>query len=163
MPQIKILGTVEVTGFTEGLCLTRQQARLLGLLAINANRMVPTEQIAVAMSGGPPAARQTAQMAVARLRRVLGKGAETAVMTVSGGYELVVDPERVDLFRAVDRLRSAVAAGAVAAIEVDDHLRLWQETVFGVHATALLRDQAITRINSILTSCDRHRRPIVIG
>jgi transcriptional regulator with XRE-family HTH domain len=82
-----------------------KQRCLLGLLALNADRVVGHQEIVDALWGErPPAAsRNLIHTYVARLRRVLAPGdapaAMSAIMAVRGGYQLRADGTRLDLTR----------------------------------------------------------------
>jgi len=153
--EFTILGTIEVADSGAHLNLAPQQLRLLGILVINLNRVVSTEVIVTALLGRRPtaAARRTAQMAVARLRRSLEGSPHVRLITVSGGYELAADPDRVDLFRAVR------AIGSIDAPVASD----WQDTVFGSYATLSMRAMAVTRVRAILAPHHRFLRPTLIS
>src|SRR5882757_4931255 len=88
---------------------------LLALLALNAGRVVPTEQIVDALWGeNPPAAvRNGLQGLASKLRRALGS-AELVAMR-GGGYALELPPEAVD----VHRYEQLVTAGQTAAAAGD--------------------------------------------
>lgn len=157
--QFTILGTIEVADSGGQISLAPQQLRLLGILLINLNQVVPTEVIVTALLGRrpTPAARRAAQMAVARLRRSIEGNPRVRLITVSGGYELAADPDRVDLFRAVRTIGSSVAPD-VSAVALD-----WQETAFGNYATGPMRAMAATRIRAILAPHHRFLRPTLIS
>jgi DNA-binding SARP family transcriptional activator len=75
---------------------------LLALLAVRANRHVPTDQLEDELwDGAPPrGARSTIQAHVSRLRSVLGAmGGSATLESAAGGYELRVDPADVDAHR----------------------------------------------------------------
>ena len=127
----RILGPLEVVG--EGgvvrLGGSRQRA-LLAVLLLHANETLSTDRLIYELWGErpPAAAAKTVQMQISRLRKALtvgeGSGAGGVVVTREHGYQLRLDPERLDLHR-FERLvaegRSELAAGrperAVPALE----------------------------------------------
>ena len=70
----------------------RQRAVLAALL-LNANRVVPAEDLAEALWGPapPPSARASIQNHVMKLRKALGDGEGRLISTQSGGYVIGVD------------------------------------------------------------------------
>ena len=91
---------------------------LLALLLVHANQTVSIERLIDELWGeSPPAtAARTVQAHVSRLRKALGvgNGADGVIVTRERGYELTLDPERLDALR-FERLvaegRSELAAG----------------------------------------------------
>ena len=134
----RILGPLEV--LDEGRAITisgRRQRALLVLLLLHANETLSTDRLIDELWGErPPAgAAKTVQVQISRLRKALlgggGDGAAGLVVTRARGYELRLDPERVDVHR-FERLaaegRSELAGGhpegAIAALE--RALSLWR-------------------------------------
>jgi hypothetical protein len=164
--KFKILDTIEVAG----LALPRlppQQLRLLGILLINLNEVVPTEVIADAVrvdrTRAPGTPRHAAQMAAGRLRKTLDAVPDVALLTVGGGYELVADPDRVDLFQAADALRDTHSMLPEALQKIDVVARRWRESVFGAYATVPLRTMAAAKIDRMLSPDYEHQRPTVLA
>ena len=98
-----ILGPLEVLdeGRAVALAGDRQRA-LLGLLLIHANETLSTERLADELWGdsAPASATKTVQVRVSRLRKALGEaGRPELLVTRQHGYELQVDPERIDARR----------------------------------------------------------------
>src|SRR5687767_15504885 len=79
-----------------------KQRTLLALLLLHANETLSTERLIDELWGErPPAnAAKTVQMQVFRLRKALageaGNGSAGVVVTRERGYELVLDPDRLD-------------------------------------------------------------------
>jgi len=92
----------------------RKPRALLARLALDANRTVPVDRLISDVWGedAPDTAAKMVQIHVSQLRKVLPAG---VLVTRPGGYELVADPEAVDLFR-FERLRDA----GRAALDVGD-------------------------------------------
>ena len=108
---------------------------LLALLLVNINETLPTERLIDELWGEhpPETAARTLQVHVSRLRKTLGagNGAAGVIVTREHGYELTLDPERLDSHR-FERLvaegRNELASGhadrAVSAFEAA--LSLWR-------------------------------------
>src|SRR5688500_2772929 len=134
----RILGPLEALDEGRAIALggSRQRA-LLALLLLHANETLTTDRLIDELWGErPPAnAAKTVQMQVSRLRKALAAGADDGsagvVVTRERGYELMLDPERLDSHR-FERLvaegRSELAAGrperAVSTLE--GALSLWR-------------------------------------
>jgi DNA-binding SARP family transcriptional activator len=106
--QYRLLGPLEALDGDSALNLGgRKQRALLALLLLNANRVVPVEQIIDELWGEcpPDTAANAVQVHVASLRRILepgrAGGARPApvLVTRSPGYLINVDPEAVDVLR----------------------------------------------------------------
>ena len=135
----RILGPLEI--LDEGRAITlggRRQRALLALLLLHANETLSTDRLIDKLWGErPPAgAAKTVQVQVSRLRKALraevgNDPAAGVVVTRERGYELRLDPERLDAHR-FERLvaegRSELAGGdpeqAIAALE--RALLLWR-------------------------------------
>ncbi|OKI81717.1 AfsR/SARP family transcriptional regulator [Micromonospora sp. CB01531] len=89
----------------------RQQRHVLAVLATEVGRPVTLEQLIDRVwDEAPPGARQTLQVYLTRLRRLLAPGpagTRSALTRRSGGYVLDVEPDRVDLHRFRDLLDRA--------------------------------------------------------
>jgi DNA-binding SARP family transcriptional activator/tetratricopeptide (TPR) repeat protein len=134
----RILGPLEILDEGRPVSLGGgKQRALLALLVLHANETLTTDRLIDALWGeGPPAtAAKTVQVHVSRLRKALaaGAGGDRAglVATREHGYELKLDPERLDAHRferLVAQGRGELAAGragrAVAALE--EALSLWR-------------------------------------
>ncbi len=129
----RILGPLEVLDGGRALALggTRQRA-LLAILLLHANETVSTDRLIEDVWGGGSAqtAAKTVQVHVSRLRKALPGGAELLV-TRERGYQLQVDPERVDanrFERLLGEARAEHAAGRPegAAARLEEGLGLWR-------------------------------------
>ena len=102
----RILGSLQVLdkGHVVSLGGSKQRA-LLALLLLHANETLSTDRLIEELWGEhPPAtAAKTVQVHVSRLRKALaaraGSGSEDVVVTREHGYELALDPERLDAHR----------------------------------------------------------------
>jgi DNA-binding SARP family transcriptional activator len=104
--EFRILGSLEV--LDEGRAITlggSKQRALLALLLLHPNETLSTDRLIDELWGErPPAnAAKTVQMQISRLRKVLageaGNGSAGMVVTRERGYELRLDPERLDSHR----------------------------------------------------------------
>ena len=134
----RILGPLEVLDEGGAVVLAGSKQRaLLTLLLLHANEALTTDRLIDELWGErPPAsAAKTVQMQISRLRKALGdeagRGSAGLLVTREGGYELRLDPNRVDAHR-FERLvaegRSELESGqpgrAVSALEAA--LSLWR-------------------------------------
>jgi DNA-binding SARP family transcriptional activator len=157
----RILGPLEITheGTTIPLGGRKQQA-LLALLLLHPNETLGADRLIDELWGErPPAgAAKTLQMQVSRLRRALadagGDGTSGLVATRGSGYELAVDPERLDShrFEALTReARQQLAAGRPArALELLERaLSLWRGPALGELAYEPFVQNEIARLNEL--------------
>ena len=135
----RILGSLEVVDGTRRLALGGRKSRaLLALLLLHANEALSADRLIDDLWGDdPPAtAGKSLQVQISRLRKALGNDAAPdraagLIVTRDGGYELVVDPERVDA-RRFERLvadgRAELAANRAtsAVTTLEGALALWR-------------------------------------
>jgi predicted ATPase/DNA-binding SARP family transcriptional activator len=130
-PQFTLLGPLSVSRDGVPTAIGGQKPRaLLAALLLEPNQVVSRDRLIDALWGEAPpdTARNTLQVYVSQLRKLLPDG---ALDTAPPGYRLVVDPETVDLFRFVrlcDEGRSKLADGnaAGAAETLRAALSLWR-------------------------------------
>ena len=128
--EIRLLGPVEVVSAGRRVVVGGPRVRaVLAILALSPNRLVPDTQLIDAVWGDEPPenANKVLQNCVLRLRKAVG-GA--LIVRRPGGYELSIDPERIDLHRAQGMFnegRGAQKAGRHrrAAALYTDALALW--------------------------------------
>jgi DNA-binding SARP family transcriptional activator len=134
----RILGPLEVLdeGRVVALGGSKQRA-LLALLLLHANETLSTDRLIDELWGErPPAtAAKTLQVHVSRLRKTLtagrSNGADEVVVTREHGYELALDPERLDARRferllAEGRAELAARRPQRAAAALEEALSLWR-------------------------------------
>jgi predicted ATPase/DNA-binding SARP family transcriptional activator len=130
-PQFSLLGPLSVSCDGEPIALGGQKRRaLLAALLLDANHVVSRDRLIDALWGEDPpdTARNTIQVYISQLRKLLPDG---ALETAPPGYRLAVQNESVDLFEFV-RLsqegRTALARGdaAGAAEGLRAALALWR-------------------------------------
>jgi len=128
--EVRLLGPIEVERDGEPAGLGGPKPRvLLALLALEPGRVVSVDRLVEALwPGGPPeTAAHAVQVYVSQLRKALGP----AIATRAPGYELELDPDRVDVGR-FSRLgqegRVALEGGDAAAAEgaFREALALWR-------------------------------------
>jgi class 3 adenylate cyclase/DNA-binding SARP family transcriptional activator len=129
----RILGPLEVLDEGRAVPLggARQRA-LLAVLLLHANETVSTDRLIEDVWGGASVATaaKTVQVHVSRLRKALPGGGEVLV-TRERGYQLQVDPERLDanrFERLLGEARAEQAAGRPdgAAARLEEGLGLWR-------------------------------------
>jgi predicted ATPase/DNA-binding SARP family transcriptional activator/class 3 adenylate cyclase len=136
--EFHILGPLEVVAEGQRVALPGSKQRaLLALLLVHAGETLGTERLIDELWGerAPATGSKTVQVHISRLRKALavgaGEGADAVLLTREHGYELALDPERIDAHRFERRIaegRSELAAGrpqgALTALE--DGLSLWR-------------------------------------
>src|ERR671930_1163768 len=107
-----------------------KQRALLAILLLEANHAVSADRLIDALWGDrpPDTAKNTIQVYVSQLRKLLPEG---ALETAAPGYRLAVEPEAVDLFefiRLSEEGRAALGVGdaARAAETLGTALALWR-------------------------------------
>jgi DNA-binding SARP family transcriptional activator/tetratricopeptide (TPR) repeat protein len=143
-----VLGPIRAEAEGGEATLTRREQLLLAMLVTHANEPVRVDAIVDAVWGDTPPrnARNQVQGCVSRLRKNLSDAGVSGqvVVTGSGGYELRVDPECVDLLR----FRRSVAEARVAAGQGRSHeaaeryqaaLAMWHGPALAGAGTELLR------------------------
>ena len=108
----------------------QKRRALLAALLLEANQVVSRDRLIDALWGEDPpdTARNTIQVYISQLRKLLPEG---ALETAPPGYRLVIEPESVDLFEFVrlsEEGRTALAKGdaAAAADTLRAALALWR-------------------------------------
>lgn len=137
--EFRLLGGVEAVDGTAPLPLGGPKQRaLMALLLLNANQSVSREQIVDELWGdSPPAtARETVNVYVSRIRKLLaGNGADAELITSGDGYALRLDPASIDVNRfqrLVDAGQRALADGEPgrAAAVLREALATWRGAPF---------------------------------
>jgi len=136
----RILGPLEALDEGQDVAPAGTKRRaLLALLLLHANETLSVDRLVDELWGeAPPAtAAKAVQVHVSRLRKALragaGNGADAVIVTREPGYQLTLDPERLDSHR-FERLvaegRSELATGDQkrAAAALEQALSLWRGT-----------------------------------
>ncbi|MFB7617040.1 BTAD domain-containing putative transcriptional regulator [Kitasatospora sp. NPDC056181] len=140
-----------------------RQQRLLALLLLNANRVVPMDVLVDELWEDPPlSARPQVHNAIRDLRRVLSASSECRLVTVDVGYRLVVPEDAVDAHRFTSRVREARAAEregrpAETIRLLQSAVDLWRGDAFaGIHCPAVtgaavkLNEQRLTAVEDLM-------------
>ena len=129
--QVRILGPFQLEDGGRQITVggVRQRA-VLADLVLNANEVMPSEQLLLELWGedSPPSAANALQAAISRLRRVLPPD---RLITTARGYMLRLFPAELDVARFEQLIfegRDALAAGAAAeAVQLlDQAMMLWR-------------------------------------
>jgi DNA-binding SARP family transcriptional activator len=149
-----------------------RQRVVLAMLALNANRVVPVEQLidAVWDSAPPATARAQIQICVSGLRRVLAGATDRAqIRTRAPGYLLEIAEDDLDATRftsLVAAARSHVGANRVpeAVAALRSALSLWRGPALAGMNSELLRRSA-TRLDDarVVAIMDRIRLDLTLG
>ena len=138
-----------------------RQRAVLTRLSLQANEVVPSEQLLVDLWGedSPQGAANALQAAVSRLRRVLPPG---RLITKAPGYVLRIFPDELDV-RQFERLlaegRDALAAGAAAeaARTLGQALSLWQGPPLADFRYEPFAQAEIARLEELHLTCLEER------
>jgi DNA-binding SARP family transcriptional activator len=142
----RVLGPVEVVrGDTVVPIVRRRERCLLGLLLLQAGRIVPVDRLVDLLWDGEPAehARRTVQSHVARIRATVSFGPGEELLPGGGGYLLRVDPDTVDAHRfrslVADARQTTDLVKRMALLE--QAVDLWRGELLQDAATDRLRDR----------------------
>lgn len=131
-----VLGPLQVLADGRQLVIGRKGMRgLLAMLVLEANRVVPIDEIVDSLwADEPPAtARTIVHGYVSRLRRMLEQAdpaGSARILTTPPGYQLAVDPWRLDFHRARQLVSSARGKPApIRAQLLRESLGLWRGQV----------------------------------
>ncbi|RKT52235.1 AfsR/SARP family transcriptional regulator [Saccharothrix australiensis] len=131
-----VLGPLQVLADGRRLVIGRRGMRgLLAMLVLEANRVVPIDEIVDSLwADDPPAtARTIVHGYVSRLRRMLEQAdpaGSARILTTPPGYQLAVDPWRLDFHRARQLVSSARGKPApIRAQLLRESLGLWRGQV----------------------------------
>ncbi|MFD6072310.1 AfsR/SARP family transcriptional regulator, partial [Amycolatopsis lurida] len=164
--ELRILGPIEVGtgGRSVGVPGARQQ-KLLALLALSANQVIPDDHLIDKLWEDPPqSARQQVHNAIGSLRRKLSDlDGEVRISRTDLGYRLDIRTEAVDSHRFSDAVRRASAAGhdgrLSEAIELlRAALRLWRGPALAglqgdaiISAAANLDEQRLAALEDLMS------------
>ncbi|WP_329433977.1 tetratricopeptide repeat protein [Streptomyces sp. NBC_01280] len=144
----RILGPLEVIGgdLLECRIARGRQQVILGMLLLEANRVVSAESLITAVWGDfpPSTARTQIQACISSLRSALGEiGEGDAIVTRDPGYVIQVGDQQIDsqvFAKKVSEANSLIAEGNTGAAELlDEALGLWRgRALSGVVSSKLL-------------------------
>lgn len=160
-----VLGSLEIRQSGE-LVRVRgmRQQKLLALLLLHANRVVPMDVLVDELWEDPPSsARPQVHNAIRDLRRILSAADETSLVTMDVGYRLMVPDDAVDAHRFVTSVRAAATAeregrhtDAIRLLQ--SAVDLWRGDAFaGIHcpsvtsAAVKLHEQRLTALEDLMT------------
>jgi DNA-binding SARP family transcriptional activator len=137
-----------------------KQRALLALLLLHANETLTTDRLIDGLWGEQPPATavKALQVHISRLRRALALAADNGtggvIFTSEHGYELRLDPERLDAHRFARILadgRSELAAGRLARAEsvLEEALALWRGEPLGDLAYESFARREIARLEEL--------------
>lgn len=145
--EFRVLGPLEVVAEPPVRFSRRLDRLLLGILLLEANRVVPAGRLVELLWPGrqPESPKRALQVSVSRLRSALGEYA--AISGQHGGYRLEVDPARVDLcvFREL-AARADLAVDEQRLALIREALGLWRGTPLDGLTEELVRDLLCRRI-----------------
>jgi DNA-binding SARP family transcriptional activator len=170
---LRLLGPLSLSVDNEECDLggTRQRV-VLAMLALNANRMVPIEQLidAVWESSPPTTARAQVQICVSALRRILvGAGNTAQIRTRAPGYLLEIPDTSLDVAQfnsLVASARTHVAADRVseAVATLRSALSLWRgPALAGMYSELLRRGAAQLEDAKVTAIMERIRLDLALG
>ncbi|RKT56183.1 AfsR/SARP family transcriptional regulator [Saccharothrix australiensis] len=167
--EIRLLGTVEV--FLDGRRADLGHARqrcVLAALAVEPNQPVGFDQLVARVWGDRPPRRPRPSLYgyLYRLRQALVDAEDVALVRRTGCYELVVDPDAVDLRRFEWLVSAARRAGADAArlALFDEALALWRGEAFaGLDTPWLGALRAVAEQHRSLAEADRTDAALRLG
>jgi DNA-binding SARP family transcriptional activator/tetratricopeptide (TPR) repeat protein len=143
-----LLGSLAVrAGGVPVLVRPGKQRVLLAALLLNANHVVPTDELAEMLWGAtqPPSAGVTIRNYVKRLRGALADASRARIGTQGRGYLIMVGADELDVTRFEARLRTAQNAAGVgewseAARQATEALALWRgEPLADVESETLIQ------------------------
>jgi DNA-binding SARP family transcriptional activator len=170
---LRLLGalTLSVDDGERDLGGTRQRV-VLAMMALNANRVVPIEQLidAVWESAPPTTARAQIQICVSGLRRVLAGAGDTAqIRTRSPGYLLEIPESNLDVAQfniLVASARAHVDADRIseAVATLRSALSLWRgPALAGMYSELLRRGAAQLEDAKVAAVMERIRLDLALG
>ncbi|MFK4144026.1 BTAD domain-containing putative transcriptional regulator [Streptomyces sp. NPDC004065] len=160
-----VLGSLEIRESGEPVRVRgMRQQKLLALLLLHANRVVPMDVLVDELwEDPPPSARPQVHNAIRDLRRVLSAADGTSLVTMDVGYRLMVPDDAVDAHRFVRRVRAAGTAEregrcAEALRVLQSAVDLWRGDAFaGIHcpsvtsAAVKLNEQRLTALEDLMS------------
>jgi DNA-binding SARP family transcriptional activator len=159
--EVRVLGPLEVRDNGESVPLgPRKQRALLARLALDADHVVPVEQLIDDLWGEdvPPTANKMIQIYVSQLRKVLPEG---ILRTSARGYMFSADGVEVDVARFQDlraEARRALAANdaAGAGASLHEALELWRGSSLAEFDEPFARAEA-ARMEELRLACLEER------
>src|SRR5262252_5991953 len=168
--QVRILGPLQLEDGGRQITVggVRQRA-VLADLVLNANEVMPSEQLLVELCGedAPPSAANALQAAISRLRRLLPAD---RLITTGPGYMLRVFPAELDgaqfeqlVFEGRDALTAGAAAEAVQLL--DQAMTLWHGPPLADFRYEPFAQAEIARLEELQLACleERNEANLALG
>jgi len=168
--QVRILGPFQIEDAGRQISVggVRQRA-VLAALVLNANEVIPSEQLLVELWGEdtPPSAANALQAAISRLRRVLPAD---RLITTGPGYMLRLFPAELDvtqfeqlIFEGRDALAAGKAAEAVQLL--DQAMTLWHGQPLTDFRYEPFAQAEIARLEELRLACleERNEANLALG
>ena len=160
--QVRILGPFQLEDGGRQITVGGvKQRAVLADLVLNANEVVPSEQLLLDLWGeeSPPSAANSLQAAISRLRRVLPSG---RLITAAPGYELRIFPAELDVKQFEQLIfegREALVARAPAdaARTLDQALALWRGPPLADFRYEPFAQTEIARLEELRLTCLEER------
>ena len=170
---LRLLGPVELVVDQRSLDLGGPRQRVvLTMLGLNANRVVPVDQLidAVWNSSPPSTAKGQIQICISALRKVLtDAGLPEAIRTRPPGYTLEIPDDALDSTRfaalvARAREESDAGSGEIAAATLRSALALWRGSALSGVASDLVQRAAVPLDDQRLAAVEeRIRLDLLLG
>jgi len=168
--QVRILGSFQLEDGSRQITVggVRQRA-VLADLVLNANEVIPSEQLLVELWGedAPQSAANALQAAISRLRRVLPAG---RLITTGPGYMLRLFPAELDVGQFEQLMfegRDALAAGAAteAVSLLDQAMTLWRGPPLADFRYEPFAQAEIARLEELRLACleERNDANLAVG
>ncbi|HCT78889.1 MAG TPA: SARP family transcriptional regulator, partial [Micromonosporaceae bacterium] len=171
--ELRLLGPPELVSDGRSLDLGGPRQRIvLCMLALNANRVAPMEQLldAVWSESPPTTARGSIQIAISALRKLLtDAGRPDTIKTRVPGYQLDVHPGELDIeqfhtLRVSGRVHAEADRLTEAAVDVRAALALWRgPALAGVPSELLQREAILLADHRRAAVEDRIRLDLALG
>ncbi|MEU1402259.1 BTAD domain-containing putative transcriptional regulator [Streptomyces sp. NPDC005728] len=159
-----VLGSLETREAGEPIRVRgMRQQKLLALLLLNANRVVPMEVLVDELwEDPPPSARPQVHNAIRDLRRILSAAEDTSLVTMDVGYRLMVPDDAVDAHCFAQRVRAARAAEREGRLDesvrlLESAVDLWRGDAFAgiacpavASAAVKLNEQRLTALEDLM-------------
>jgi DNA-binding SARP family transcriptional activator/Tfp pilus assembly protein PilF len=156
-PEFGLLGPLVARTSTTDVTLPPGKQRVvLAALLLSGNRVVPVDDLALALwgSAAPPSARATIRNYVRRLRAAFGPADRDRISTRPGGYLIRVAPDELDVSRFEALMSGARAAARAsdweqAAGQAQAALDLWRGEPLADVESATLRLREAPRLTEL--------------
>ncbi|MDX6389967.1 MAG: hypothetical protein QOJ73_1030 [Streptosporangiaceae bacterium] len=161
-----LLGPVEVRVDGRAVPLTSAKQRLaLSMLLVEANQVVPAGRVIDELWGAalPADPRAALRTQISRLRRALGPAGDDLV-TLEGGYRLVLQRSQLDAARFEDALAEAAQVNGEQALRLlGEALALWRGPAIGELADRPFALAAAVRLDELRVVARERRAELLLS